>query len=392
MILGGSALQLPAILKAKEMGLQVVVVDMNPTAVGFNVDGVHKEVISTIDTHAILDAAERLRIDGIMTLASDMPMQSVAHVGQELGLVSISIDTAIRATNKAYMRDTLREHNVPMPNYYRVRGIEAFITAVERASSFGSKCIVKPVDNSGSRGVVLLENDPDLKNAYEYATHYSRSGEIMVEEFVEGPEVSVETLAIDGHIHIIQITDKLTTGPPYFVEMGHSQPSQLNELTKQQISEIVIEANRAIGIQNGPSHTEIKVTKTGPKVIELGARLGGDCITTHLVPLSTGIDMVESSIKIALGEKPSMNPKWNKGAAIRYLNTGTGVVSDILGRTNAEAIPGVMQVSIVCDVGEYVGEIKSSLDRAGFVIAQAENAEKAVQIAEDGCSEIQIVF
>jgi len=392
MILGASILQLPAIEKGIDMGLEVIAVDMNPEAVGFKVPGVIKEVISTIDTPAILEAAKRHQINGIMTLASDMPMQSVAVVSHELGLVGISEDTALKATNKASMRDALKYAGVPVPLYFRVNGKDEFKTAFEKVRSAGYKCIVKPADNSGSRGVDLLKDDADLDVAYEYTVKYSRCGEIVVEEFMEGPEVSVETLAVDGDIHIIQITDKLTTGAPYFVEMGHSQPSQLDEEVKDRIREVAIAANKAIGIQNGPSHTEIIVTEDGPKIVELGARLGGDCITTHLVPLSTGIDMVEASIKIALGEKPSVNHKWDRGAAIRYIKTGTGTVSRIYGKPNVEVIPGVVQVSIDCNVGEYIGEIKSSINRAGFVITQAENVEKAVQIAEAGCSEVQMIF
>ena len=192
--------------------------------------------------------------------------------------------------------------------------------------------------------------------AYEYTVKYSRGGEIVVEEFMEGPEVSVETLAVDGEVHVIQITDKLTTGAPYFVEMGHSQPSQLKEEIQEEIKEVAIAANNTIGIKNGPSHTEIKVTKDGPKIVELGARLGGDCITTHLVPLSTGVNMVECSIRCALGEKPDLEPKWSKGSAIMYLKTETGTVKDIKGIEEAEAILGVKQVSIVHGVGELVGE------------------------------------
>ena len=329
MILGASILQLPAIEKASEMGLEVIAVDMNPEAVGFKVPGVIKEVISTIDTPAILKAAMRHKINGIMTLASDMPMQSVAVVSHEMGLVGISEDTALKATNKAFMRDALNEAGVPVPLYFRVEGKNAFKKAVEKVRNAGYKCIVKPADNSGSRGVDLLKDDADLDAAYEYTIQYSRGGEIVVEEFMEGPEVSVETLAVEGDVHVIQITDKLTTGAPYFVEMGHSQPSQLSEDTRKRIAEIAIAANNAIGIKNGPSHTEIKVTKDGPKIVELGARLGGDCITTHLVPLSTGVNMVECSIRIALGEEPDLEPKWNKGSAIRYLKTETGVVKEI---------------------------------------------------------------
>ena len=392
MILGASILQLPAIEKASEMGLEVIAVDMNPEAVGFRVPGVIKEVISTIDTPAILEAAKRHKINGIMTLASDMPMQSVAVVSHEMGLVGISEDTALKATNKAFMRDALREAGVPVPLYFRVKGKNAFKEAVEKVRVAGYKCIVKPADNSGSRGVDLLKEDADLDTAYDYTVHYSRGGEIVVEEFMEGPEVSVETLAVDGDVHVIQITDKLTTGAPYFVEMGHSQPSQLSEETRKRIAEVAVAANKAIGIQNGPSHTEIKVTKDGPKIVELGARLGGDCITTHLVPLSTGVNMVECSIRIALGEKPDLEPKWNKGSAIRYLKTGIGTVKEIKGVDDAVKINGVVQVSIVHGVGEQVGEIKSSVDRAGLVVAQAEDAQKAVTISEDAISNIHFIM
>lgn len=390
MILGASVLQVPAIIKAKEMGVRPVVVDMNPEAVGFSIPGVVKEVISTIDTPAILEAAKRNRIDGIMTLASDMPMQSVAVVSREMGLVGISEDTALKATNKAFMRDSLREANVPVPAYFRARGREDFDAAVKKIQAMGYRCIVKPADNSGSRGVALLDKDCNLDEAYEYTVQYSRGGEVVVEEFMEGPEVSVETLAVAGDVQVIQITDKLTTGIPYFVEMGHSQPSRLSETTKEEIRRVAIAANRAIGIQNGPSHTEIKVTKDGPKVVELGARLGGDCITTHLVPLSTGVDMVECSIAIALGETPDLTRTRERGSAIRYLSTGSGVIEKIEGIEDAERIPGVEQVTIVHQVGEEVGEIRNSVDRVGFVVAQAENAEQAVSVAEQACSVLKV--
>lgn len=390
MILGASILQLPAIEKAIEMGLEVIAVDMNPNAIGFGVPGVIKEVISTIDTPAVLDAARKHIIDGIITLASDMPMQTVAAVCQDMGLVGISSETALKATNKAIMRDSLKEFGVPIPLYYRTIGIEEFRMAVERVRNRGCQCIIKPADNSGSRGVDLLDNDSDLDQAYEYAMKYSRSGELVVEEFMDGPEVSVETLAIDGKVNIIQITDKLTTGAPYFVEMGHSQPSQLDVEIKRKICEVTVAANQAIGISNGPSHTEIKITSSGPKIVELGARLGGDCITTHLVPLSTGIDMVEATIRIAIGEKPSLNLMKKNGSAIRYFETGIGTVQRICGIEQARSIPGVIQITIVHGEGEQIGIIKSSVDRAGFVITQAESVQEAVTLAE--CVKSNIVF
>lgn len=206
---------------------------------------------------------------------------------------------------------------------------------------------------------------------------------------MEGPEVSVETLSVDGECHIIQITDKLTTGAPYFVEMGHSEPSAQPEDIKVRISEVASAAVKAIGIENGPSHTEIKVTKDGPKIVELGARLGGDNITTHLVPLSTGVDMVECCIKIALGEKPDLERKCELGSAIRYFKTEKGIITNIIGIEDAKKLYGVMQVSIVHGIGEKVSEIKNSIDRIGFVIAQGENAVNAVEICEDALRKIK---
>ena len=388
MILGASILQVPAIEKAKELGLEVIAVDMNPQAVGFKISGIVKEVISTIDTSAILEAAKRHQINGIMTLASDMPVQSVAAVSREMGLVGINEDTALKATNKAFMRDALKKAGVPIPLYFRVKDKDEFKRAVEQVRTLGHKCIVKPVDNSGSRGVDLLNVDTDIDKAYDYTVKFSRCGEIVVEEFMDGPEVSVETLAIDGTVHVIQITDKITTGAPYFVEMRHSQPSMLDVGTRREISKLAIAANKAIGINNGPSHTEIIVTKNGPKIVELGARLGGDCITTHLVPLSTGINMVECCIKIILNEKPNLKAKWNKGAAIKYLTPGKGVVKKIQGIDVAKTMQEVVKVGIVHGVGETIDEIKSSVDRAGFVIASGEDAARAIANTENACKEI----
>lgn len=393
MILGASILQLPAIEKTKEMGLDVIVVDMNPEAVGFAIPGVKKEVISTIDTPAILEAAKQYQIDGIMTLATDMPMRTVATVAKEMHLIGISEDTALKATNKAFMREALKAADVPVPIFFHVTSKQDCLKAVETIQSAGYRCIIKPTDNSGSRGIELLP-DFELKtieSAYEYSKELSKSGELMVEEFMEGPEVSVETLSVNGVCHVIQITDKITTGAPFFVEMGHSQPSQLSEVTKEEIKHVTIAANRALGIENGPSHTEIIVTKDGPKVVELGARLGGDNITTHLVPLSTGIDMVECCIRIALGEQPNLENKFRKASAIRYFKTEIGQIHSIKGIEKAETMPGIRQVSIIHNVGNQAVEIRSSVDRVGFIIAQDESSEKAIQDCEDALKEIEVV-
>lgn len=385
MILGASILQLPAIEKAVEMGLKVITLDMNPEAVGFSVPGVVKEVISTIDIDAAVEAAKRHHIDGVMTLATDMPMRTVASVAKECGLVGVSEETAIKATDKSVMREALRTAGVPVPKFFRVASINEFKAAVDNIEG---SFMVKPADSSGSRGILKVEDRTDLQSAYEYTKQFSHNGIVVVEECMVGPEVSVETLAVDGEIHVIQITDKITTGSPHFVEMGHTQPTRLD--CAEEIKRVAIAANIAIGIENGPSHTEIIVTKDGPKIVEIGARLGGDCITTHLVPLSTGVNMVEACIRIALGEKPDIMPTLHCGSAIRYFQQHAGVVKKIEGVEEAEMMAGVKQITIVHGVGERITNITDSGSRMGFVIAQGSDADDAAGKSEKALEKIKV--
>lgn len=264
MILGASILQLPAIKKAREMGLDVIAVDMNPNAIGFEEKGIIREIISTIDTDKILVAAKKHKINGIMTLASDMPMRSVAAVAKAMGLIGIDEQTALNTTNKAVMRQCLKDHNVPIPDFYKVSTINEYYTAVDVFKDNNINFIVKPADNSGSRGVYLvsdIKNEKAVYEAYKYSKTYSRNGDIVIEEYMEGPEVSVETLSVDKICNVIQITDKLTTGSPFFVEMGHNEPSLLPKHIKERVADVAKAAVNAVGIENGPSHTGDKGDK-----------------------------------------------------------------------------------------------------------------------------------
>lgn len=394
MILGASILQVPAIQKAKEMGLEVVAVDMDRNAIGFQYADICLP-ISTIDIPVVVSAAKENHINGVMTLASDMPIRTVAAVAKECGLVGIDADTALRATNKAVMREALKEHGVPIPEFYKVTNKEQYDGVSVSFISRGIKFIVKPADNSGSRGVYLvdrLEDKTAIEEAYRHSKEFSRSGDIVVEEYMEGSEVSVETISIDGECHVIQITDKLTTGAPFFVEMGHSQPTQLPSEVAEDIMRVAKMAVKAIGIENGPSHTEIKAMPIGAKIVELGARLGGDCITTHLVPLSTGVDMVECCIKLVMGESIDIVPRLNCGAAIRYFSQSKGIIREIRGIEDAKKIDGIQQISITHNVGEHISDIDSSSARIGFVIAQSESAQCAIHQCEIAMDIIHILI
>lgn len=386
LVIGASILQMPAILKAKELGYYVGTVDYNPKAVGIPYADEFFEV-STIDTEAVAQVAKEFKADGVMTLATDMPMRSVARAAEVCGLPGISMDTAIKVTDKGEMIKAFEANGVEHPWYFIAPNQTAF---EEIKGNVIYPCIMKPTDNAGSRGVVLAHSLEELENEYSYTVGESRKGGVIIEEYMEGHEVSVEVMTVNGEPHILQVTDKITTGAPHFVEMGHTQPSRLGEENVAKISDLASRAVNAVGIQNGPAHVEIMLTKDGPKMVELGARMGGDCITTHLVPLSTGIDMVRSTIEIACGQETDIEPKYNKGSAIRYFKTPEGVIKSISGVDEARAIPGVKEITFVKNVGDKVGSIDSSVDRVGFVIAQGENADEAEAICERAIHSIDI--
>lgn len=382
-------LQLPAILKAKEMGLYVGVADYNPQAVGIQYADKFFNA-STMDEDAVLRAAEEFRPDGIMTLATDMPMRGVSKVSDKLHLHSISYEISFKATDKYEMIKAFKAYGVPSPWYFDVDSYED-LKALEGKVTF--PCIIKPTDNAGSHGVAKVYDFEELLANYEYSHSSSRHGKVIVEEYLDGPEVSVEVMVVKGKVNILQITDKITTGAPHFVEMGHTQPSRLPDDTQRQIREVAEAACKSLGLDKGPAHVEMKVTSArGPVMIELGARMGGDNITTHLVPLSTGIDMVKATINVALGEEPDIMPTLHCGSAIRYFEVPFGTIKSFEGVEDAEKMPGVKQITFTKDVGEESTPIECSNDRIGFVIAQGTTADEAAKNCEEAMKRIKIVI
>lgn len=386
MIVGASALQVSMILKAKELGYEVGVVDYNPAAEGIKFADKFYEV-STIDKEGVCRATEEFGAVGITTVATDMPMRAIAYTCEKLALAGISEETALNATDKARMIKKFAENNVPHPWFFDIK--DRNIKGIEDKLKY--PCICKPTDNSGSRGVVIINSKEELSSAVAYASANGRSGEVIIEELLTGSEISVETFVVDGEVYMVQVTDKLTTGANHFVEMGHSQPSVFLPEKEKEIYEATKAAVLAVGIFNGPAHVEMMITDDGPKLIELGARLGGDYITTDLVPLSTGIDLLGETIKLACGEKVDIRHKYNKASAIRYIKTNIGMIKSIEGVDAANKTDGVQTVSIQKAVGEKTEEIRNSNDRIGYVISQADTVADAVDICERSIEKIEIV-
>lgn len=386
LIIGASILQLPAIKKAKEAGYYTVVADFNPKAIGIPfADEFH--CVSTIDIEGITKLAEDIRPDGIMTLATDMPMRALAAATSKLGLPGISFDTAIKSTDKGEMIKAFEEHGVEHPWYYIVDDEDQFTAIVDKVTY---PCVMKPTDNAGNRGVCYCASKDELLKEYAYSHENSRSGHVIIEEYMAGEEVSVEIVVYKGEAHILAVTDKSTLGKPYFVEIGHSEQSQKSAETVAAIKDLATRAVKAVGIDNSPAHVEIMVTKEGPKIVELGSRMGGGCITTHLVPLSTGIDMIRSVMDLALGMEPDLEPKFDKGSALRHIVGVEGIIESVEGLDNALKVPGVIEVTMLKNVGDECHYFKNGADRVGYVIAQGKDTAKAIAICEEAMKKIII--
>lgn len=394
MILGASELQVPAIRKAKELGYQIILVDYNENAVGFALADV-KLVVSTLDQEEVYRQALIYQPDVVITSTSDGPVRTAAYVNEKLGKKpDLSYEDSLCATIKSHMRNRLKENHVPIPTYYAVQNFGEF---KEAAGALRGNCIVKPADNAGSRGVVALNgnrtwSEEELRRTYEYSRENSRNGTVMVEEFMTGPEVSVEAMTVDGETTILTITDKFITPPPYFVEIAHCEPSRLDEQTQERIRQAALQAVAAIRLQNGPSHTEIKVTPEGPKIVEIAARLGGDYITSRLVPLSTGIDMGGASVLLATGASVDLARKRHRGAAIHFVQGREGVIKCIEIDEALGRLEGVEEVVMYKQAGDTVHGTRSSNDRLGHIITVGETAEEAMEAGRRGLEMVRVEY
>ncbi len=384
LIVGAGFLQGFVIRRAREMGLVVIAVDRDPDAPGFAWAS-KSQAVDIKDERACLDIAKREGVQAVLSVSTDFAVRTVAFVGESMGFPGLSAEAARVCTNKALMRESLGRAGLGLVKFGRVKSREE---ALEVASNIGFPCILKPVDSVGSRGVGRVEEGSQVAAAFEAANRASASGEVMVEEFVDGPEVSVEAITVNGETRIAAVTDKITSGPPHFVELGHTQPSDFS--ADAAVKGTVEKCVGALGVDDSATHTELKLTRDGPRVIEVGARLGGDRITSDLVPLSTGIDLMEAVILLSLGREPGVNRRWEKGAAIRYLAVPPGTVKSIRGAETARSTEGVTDVRIDVSVGDVVPELRSSADRVAHVVAQGLSASEAAAAADKALSEIRI--
>jgi biotin carboxylase len=367
LVLGASEIQQPIIIRAKELGYYTIVADYDPCAVSFKYAD-KKLIISTIDNASLYKVAIENGIDGVLT-TSDYPVRSVAYICDKMGLSGPTIDAAHLCTDKYLLRQHLAKNQFLVPQFKIIKSKDMLY----EIDYF--PCVIKPVDSSGSRGVQKVNNLKELIEAYDHSLKYSISANVIVEEFIDGDEFSIETLTQNGNTAIISITGKTVKGDKgiFFVEDRHVIPAFITNEKVLAISDIVIKVINSLNLGNSPTHTELKTSSKGIFIIEIGARLGGDYITSDLVPLATGVDMLANAINIALNNKINTSGNIKKYSGIQFITT-----------ENYERTVDFLKIENPFVVKQSIHPFKevpltSSFDRLGYFIVQTDTREQLNQ-------------
>lgn len=359
-ILGASYLQVPLIKKAKEMGLETHVFSWVQGAIGKEL-ATHFYPISILDKEAILLKCKEIGIHGITTIATDIAMPTVNYISNALNLIGNSLEATLVSTDKYEMRKRLSSNKIHCPRF-SFYDDDNF----QNEEGFNFPLIVKPTDRSGSRGVTKVYNVVEANKAIRTALNNSINKRVIIEEFIKGKkEFSVECISCKGEIYPLVVTDKVTTGAPYFCELEHHQPAQISDKLKDKIFQLTIESIKALRLENGASHTEVILDENDNiHVVEVAGRMGGDFIGSHMVQLATGFDFLMATIDIALNQfditKYYSVPK-KSFSGVYYIVPNPGKVVSI--KNNSIDFPDIVFSEPLCKVGDVIDSIVDSSDK-----------------------------
>jgi biotin carboxylase len=374
LVLGAGPAQLGLLGAARGLGLFVIALDRDPTAPGFRYAD-RRAIISTEDEHGIERLASAERVEGIIAPGIDWPVGIAARVAERLGLPHpIDASVANRAVSKQKQREALAEAKVPQPSWHIVS---------EPEEGLPVPSVVKAPDRQGQKGLTLVRSEDELPAAIARAIEESRSGVAIIEELVDGPEVTVNAFSLRGEFHPLTVTDRLTAEAPAFgVALAHVWPSEAGG----QAAKVAEAAVSALGIENGPSYTQLRIGPDGPQVIEVAARLGGGH-DAELAKLALGVDLNGLALQAALGE-----PIWSAalqptpdvgGAVVRFLVPPEGVLEEVEGADEARAVEGVQDVRIYREPGHVFGPFQRGADRAGAVLAIGKSREEVLERSDE---------
>lgn len=379
LIFGVGALQKSIIERCKLKGLFTIGIDPNENAVCKDIVDAF-EIVEGNDYEGTLSVAEKYKISGIITAATDKPLVMMARIAVSLNLPFYSINTAELSSDKLLMKQKFEEADIPCAKGRLIEHSED-LTKI----SIDYPVIIKPRDNSGSRGVIFCKSAADLDNAVKEAFQFSKKDTVLVEEYINGKEYSIESLHYAGKAYVIQYTEKLTTEFPYNVELGHIQPADLSEEIKQEIKILISKISKILQFDNCASHTELKIINNNIKIIETSPRLGGDFISSTLVPLSTGINMEDILIDISSGSKLEDEffiHKFSKCSEIVFFEFQEGKIIDIYDIDALKQIDNVISYSFDLRIGDNVNKITNSSNRYGYFICNATNKQNLINVIE----------
>jgi biotin carboxylase len=395
LVVGAGPLQVPAIHEARALGVRSIAVDGNAAAVGLVLCDV-PYVADILNADAIGAIAEREKIDGVMTLCTDAAVSTVAEVGRRLGLTVLSPEAAACATDKRLMREAFADAGAPSP---RTCLIHSLAEAQPAAEALGYPVVLKIGRGSGSRGVYRIDDPAAIASAYAGCRAWQKEGALLLEEWVAGEEVSVEGYCTDRDCSMTAITDKFLFPGLSPVEVGHCQPSTHEPLREDEIYSSVQAGLKALDLTWCAFHAEVKLSPKGAQLIEIGARLGGDRISTHLTPLSTGVNLVRVAILLALGERPASPRLWQRAACVRYFDVQrAGTLRGVHGLRSLYGVPGVEVIYPASERDGFlrqsfvIGEVRSSLDRYGHLLYSAATRKEAIARCELAASMVCFEF
>jgi biotin carboxylase len=377
--------------KAKTCGFELTVCQKREDLKGEDLETCDQIVTSAMDSPGLISLVRSLHdnygaFDSVLSF-QEHGVMNAALIRDELQIFGNPTRPVLLTRNKARMRNHMREAGIPSIPFVSTRSAQV---AADFGAANGWPIVVKPILGSGSNQVHKVECPDRLEQIFGEVWHSYPETEVLAEAFMEGPEVSVEAVTWAGKHQVITITDKLTTGAPYFVEMGHTMPTRLAPKAQAAIRDMTVSFLDSIGHAYGPSHTEIIVTKSGPLIVESHTRTGGDRIF-EMVELSTGFDMFTATLQGFAGAFPTVGPfPAHKGVAIRYFNIEPGTVTGFDGVAQAEKVPGVRRVESKVKIGMKVGPIRKSDDRHGYILATAETAAEAAASAETAMAQLII--
>lgn len=374
MIFGAGDNQLTLIKAARDLEIKSIVIDPNINAPGKTFADVF-EVVSPDDYKKTRNIAKKYKVDGIVTSQMENPLMLMARLAEEMGYIFPSSQVIRQCRNKYLMKQVFQKNRIPCAKGILIKQDE--ILPIDELNNFSFPLIIKPVDSHSSRGVYKVCDKTEIKYFQKQSRSFSSDHSFLIEEFIEGKEFSVESLTYKRNTTIIQITEKITTQYPYTIEIGHIQPAELAEIEKSSIINIVLKAIRALGIDNTATHTELKISAEGPIIIEVGARLGGDFISSYLTLASTGINMDKEAIKIALGNKPKIAHKHIRYSYIKYLEIHPGkVVNKVLPVDDLLNDPNVLYVKIFVKPGDIIQPITHNSSRPACIILKADSKKE----------------